>query len=77
MTDIVKTTIQLESSTKAKLDKIKNPKDSYSRALDKLLADNKQEDGWVVLRMTKEDYKILMNRQSWNLCEDILRDAKQ
>jgi len=73
------TTIQISAGTKADLDKIKVPKEPYDRLIRRIIArsEHKQEEGWVSLRMVKEDYQILLMRQTWPICEDILRDSKQ
>lgn len=73
------TTIQISAETKADLDNIKVPKEPYDRLIRRIIArsERKQEEGWVSLRMVKEDYQILLMRQTWPICEDILRDSKQ
>jgi hypothetical protein len=73
------TTIQISAETKADLDNIKLSKEPYDRLIRRIIArsEHKQEEGWVSLRMVKEDYQILLMRQTWPICEDILRDSKQ
>jgi len=73
------TTIQVSTETKAALDALKNPKEPYDRTLKRVLkkgTDN-ADTRYVTLKMTPEEYRMLQIRQTWPICDRILRDSKQ
>lgn len=73
------TTIQISVETKAALDEIKKPKEPYDRTVKRVLkkgTDN-ADSRYITLKMTPEEYRTLQLRQTWPICDQILRDSKQ
>ena len=68
-----KTTLQISKELKSALDEIKYKGDTYEDVITRLLSskdDIYQSD--VVLTMTNEQFRVVMNRQEWEVCRNIL-----
>ena len=68
-----KTTLQISPELKSALDEIKYKGDTYEDVISRLLSqkdDIFQSD--VVLSMTNEQFRVVMNRQEWEVCRSIL-----
>ena len=68
-----KTTLQISKELKSALDEIKYKGDTYEDVITRLLSskdDIYQSD--VVLTMTNEQFRVVMNRQDWELARNIL-----
>jgi hypothetical protein len=68
-----KTTLQISKELKSALDEIKYKGDTYEDVITRLLSskdDIYQSD--VVLTMTNEQYRVVMNRQDWDVARNIL-----
>lgn len=71
-----KTTLQISKELKSALDEIKYKGDTYEDVITRLLSskdDIYQSD--VVLTMTNEQFRVVMNRQDWELARNILTAA--
>ena len=71
-----KTTLQISKELKSALDEIKFKGDTYEDVITRLLSskdDIYQSD--VVLTMTNEQFRVVMNRQDWEVCRNILTAA--
>ena len=68
-----KTTLQISKGLKSALDEIKYKGDTYEDVITRLLSskdDIYQSD--VVLTMTNEQFRVVMNRQDWEVARNIL-----
>ena len=68
-----KTTLQISKELKSALDEIKYKGDTYEDVITRLLSskdDIYQSD--VVLTMTNEQFRVVMNRQDWEVARNIL-----
>jgi len=68
-----KTTLQISKELKSALDEVKYKGDTYEDVISRLLSqkdDIFQSD--VVLSMTNEQFRVVMNRQEWEVCRSIL-----
>lgn len=68
-----KTTLQISKKLKSALDEIKYKGDTYEDVITRLLSskdDIYQSD--VVLTMTNEQFRVVMNRQDWEVARNIL-----
>lgn len=71
-----KTTLQISKELKSALDEIKYKGDTYEDVITRLLSskdDIYQSD--VVLTMTYEQYRVVMNRQEWEGARNILKES--
>lgn len=71
-----KTTLQISKELKSALDEIKFKGDTYEDVITRLLSskdDIYQSD--VVLTMTNEQFRVVMNRQEWEVCRSILTSS--
>ena len=71
-----KTTLQISKELKSALDEVKYKGDTYEDVISRLLSqkdDIYQSD--VVLTMTNEQFRVVMNRQDWEVCRNILAAA--
>ena len=71
-----KTTLQISKGLKSALDEIKFKGDTYEDVITRLLSskdDIYQSD--VVLTMTNEQFRVVMNRQEWEVCRSILTSS--
>ena len=67
------TTLQISKELKSALDEVKYKGDTYEDVISRLLSqkdDIFQSD--VVLSMTNEQFRVVMNRQEWEVCRSIL-----
>lgn len=73
-----KTTIQVSTETKGYLDGIKQQKEPYDGVLKRMITKvaDSSDERYVTLRMSPEEYRILMNRQDWVICTDILTRSR-
>ena len=71
-----KTTLQISKELKSALDENKYKGDTYEDVISRLLSqkdDIFQSD--VVLSMTNEQFRVVMNRQEWEVCRSILTSS--
>ena len=71
-----KTTLQISKELKSALDEVKYKGDTYEDVISRLLSqkdDIFQSD--VVLSMTNEQFRVVMNRQEWEVCRSILTSS--